>query len=1044
MRDAILQPFSFILLRTPLQSLKSAYKFSIDVSPIFQEGLYLSSPEFWQEFQKAGISSNNEKISRSFSKYWLRSCTRCTPYATFAGSLLVATTDNETNIIISDSSQHIRKIRIDMNYMAELIHAITKIPDILYQIRFYANNSIYSHADSFRYVEYTIHNNTRNYHLTSIRKTNYVAAVLEHAKCGATIKELVAIIIGMEEVEEEEANAFIISMWQSQLLISELDPDVTGKEPLDKFIEQLLSLNEVGELVKQLNKIQYLIQHPQEGIDYYQAIEKELKALDLPLEIPKNTLQTDLFLSARIKNINKPLVQEIVTQASDLMALARQNKNPELESFKTKFYAKYEDAEIPVNIALDVDLGIGYAGLDADSVGKGELIDGLAISIPGKPGSGDFDYILQYTLYKYYDFLKNQKPFIEITEEELAGYKNQIEGFKFPNSMYLMGELLKKNEKLDDRNFTFDLSAFGGPSAGNLLGRFTGGDSQIYEATKEVLRQEELEHPDAIYAEIAHLPQVRTGNILLRPILRDYEIPYVGKSGIPEEKQIVIDDLMVSVKNNEVVLRSKNLDKRIIPRLTTSHNFRVRSLPIYKFLCDLQRQGLAYPNVWDWGHLDILKHLPRVVYKNVIVKKARWKIEEKDIKDLPSSISEIIAYLEAFRKKWDIPLRVVYKEYDNELLIDFNEEMGINLFLHYLKKYKNILIEEFLFSGENCFVSDVNAAPYTNEIIIPVHQAQVGIKQQRLSSFNSQNNSSSIKRRFSIYSEWLYFKVYCGPKTAETLLKNTILPFIEFGMREQMFEQFFFIRYKDESSHIRIRFYNSQIRNQLLLQKEFMQALQPFIDNESVEKVVTDTYSREVERYGEGLVERAEKLFHNDSLAVLRFISLLEDEAESEKYRLLFALRGIDMLLSDFNLDIREKAELSKEIQTSFFKEFGGQLILQRQLNGKYRKYQQAIFSHMNGTQDAKNEIEEAVAIFKTRSEMNAPIIADINSKLSPYTKQALFKLLPNYIHMFMNRLFIAQQRKYELVVYHFLARYYTSQVAINTKKEEVLAYVSH
>ena len=35
-----------------------------------------------------------------------------------------------------------------------------------------------------------------------------------------------------------------------------------------------------------------------------------------------------------------------------------------------------------------------------------------------------------------------------------------------------------------------------------------------------------------------------------------------------------------------------------------------------------------------------------------------------------------------------------------------------------------------------------------------------------------------------------------------------------------------------------------------------------------------------------------------------------------------------------------------------------------------------------------------------------------------------------------MNRLFIGNQRKYELVVYHFLKKYYTSQLAIAHKSE--------
>src|SRR5580692_5797376 len=172
-----------ILLRAPLQSLQHAYDRSPQPFTLFEEGLYLSSPEFWQEYlRKDSLNGKpGEKLDRTFTKYWLRSCTRCTPYASFAGCALAGISEEDTAIVLHDNSRHIRKMRLDMNYMTQIIQAISKIPAVLQQLKFYSNNSIYEVSTGFRYVEYTIRDNTRQYQLTSIAKTPYLLSILAMA-----------------------------------------------------------------------------------------------------------------------------------------------------------------------------------------------------------------------------------------------------------------------------------------------------------------------------------------------------------------------------------------------------------------------------------------------------------------------------------------------------------------------------------------------------------------------------------------------------------------------------------------------------------------------------------------------------------------------------------------------------------------------------------------------------------------------------------------------------------------------------------------------
>ena len=64
-----------------------------------------------------------------------------------------------------------------------------------------------------------------------------------------------------------------------------------------------------------------------------------------------------------------------------------------------------------------------------------------------------------------------------------------------------------------------------------------------------------------MFAEIVHLPESRIGNILMRPVLRQYEIPYLCGTTLSEEFQIPLTDLLVGIEGDKVVLRSQKLNK---------------------------------------------------------------------------------------------------------------------------------------------------------------------------------------------------------------------------------------------------------------------------------------------------------------------------------------------------------------------------------------------------------------------------------------------------------------------------------------------------
>jgi thiopeptide-type bacteriocin biosynthesis protein len=678
------------------------------------------------------------------------------------------------------------------------------------------------------------------------------------------------------------------------------------------------------------------------------------------------------------------------------------NNNQDLQQFCQRFRDRYEEQEIPLALVLDTESGIGYTGHTGSSADHTPLIDNIHIKDKDAAKTITWNKMQQFQYQRLLQCLRNNETEIVLTDHDLNQLK-ETDTPSLPDSMYLMGSILGSSAAaIDAGDYLFEFSSCGGPSAANLLGRFCHGDAVLSQKVKECLLEEESNNPDCIYAEIIHLPESRTGNILARPLLRDYEIVYLGNGSVDREHQFPITDLMVSVKNNTVILRSAKLNKRVIPRLSTAHNFNMNSLLPYKFLCDLQFQQLNSATGWHWNLPEEERFLPAVRYGRIILSKRTWVIYKKD------KIDEL-----------QLPRYISITEGDNELFIDMESESYMQLLRTTLQKKDKITVQEVLNNADNCWVTSEEGR-FTHELIIPL-KSTLPKKEIAVTPLHEK----SLIRSFMTGSEWLYVKLYCGTNTAEKVLKTVVKPLIQELTSSKLIDQWFFIRYTDPEHHIRLRFHNGT--NPLFWQVVLEKLHAALKDYELINKIQTDAYVREIERYGIDTMELSESIFHLDSEAVLNCIDLLEGE-EGETFRWLLAARGTDMLMSDFGYALPQKAALMKRIQQHFFEEFGAEQSLQTQLNDKYRQHMRQLSSFLDHEQDAANEIEEATALFNNRSER---ICATVKNPV------ALQERLSSYIHMFLNRMLLSNQRRHELVIYHFLNKYYTSQLAI-AKKQSV------
>jgi len=76
-------------------------------------------------------------------------------------------------------------------------------------------------------------------------------------------------------------------------------------------------------------------------------------------------------------------------------------------------------------------------------------------------------------------------------------------------------------------------------------------------------------------------------------------------------------------------------------------------------------------------------------------------------------------------------------------------------------------------------------------------------------------------RTFIPGSEWIYFKIYTGTKTADAILKNELYGFVSEMLKNKVIDKWFFIRYNDPDFHIRLRIH--------LKEKRFLLRFQHFL-----------------------------------------------------------------------------------------------------------------------------------------------------------------------------------------------------------------------
>ncbi len=984
--------------------------------PVVREALYIASPGLDEAIDRwvADPSGPGDSIDVTLYKYFARMSGRPTPFGLFAGCSLG--TIGAGHRLELASREHYRRLTdLDSGHAAAIGDALAGALGDRVVVR--PNVSLYAAAGRMRYFAAERRLAGPVFRMEAITPDAPLAAALARARDGAPLSEVSrAVASVVEDVTGNDIEEYVHDLLARDILVADLEPALTGPRPLEDLIAQLGHYADAQGTRERLLTVRAELANLDAsplgvGRARYRAIESALE----PLAAGPTTFQVDLAKPVESAVLGDAVVREIHAGTLVLQRLFRERASRSLAKFRERFEERYEHREIPLVEALDEECGIGFIRADGPNAEPSPLLAGLDFPDP-REAPPTVSPAMQWLLPKVGEVLRAGALELRIENDELDRWEREARlppSDPLPDAFSAMAMLAAESEAAVTAGRFRVLHCGAGAQGVSLLGRFCQRDEPLRARVQSYLSIEEALKPDAVFAEIVYRPEARLANVTRRPVLRGYEIPVLGRSGAPPDRQIALTDLMVSVVGRRVRLRSVRLNREVLPRLASALDaYHASNMGVARFLAALQTQeGVGV--MWTWGALAALPVLPRVVTGRVVLSRARWRLDTESLVRLRTARgAERFRVIDGLRTQLGLPRYVgLQKGVEAILPLDLENVLAIDALAQLADP--DVSLAELFPSPDELSVHGPEGR-FMHEIVIPFIREPVGREAGRSAPppLVAPALVATDARSFPPGGEWFYMRLYGGRATADRLITEAVAPLVRGAIARGVCDHWFFIRHDDPDEHLRIRLHGDPER----LAREFAPLLHAstrrWLEDGMIWKVQIDTYEREVERYG-GLrsMTLSEEVFAADSDSVVEMLSACAGPQERWRYTLL----GLHHLLVDCGLDPEQRQALLASAEAQLGEEFHADPPFWARVGKTYRQERAAL--------------ETLVAApppvwLGERSRRLLPVVhalrgAEAAGQLTvPFTS-----LVRTYVHLHVNRAFRSSWRAQELVLVSLLAR---------------------
>lgn len=914
-----------IIFRTPKFSYQSEL---VDCWEELKLAISISSAAFYETIKEVKANELKDlppKVYFTIWKYFNRARFRATPYGTFAGFSLLnnAIKPSESRIVIEEA-QKLREL-VDWPYKNNIQ---LPLADLLQKnCIIFSNSSYYLTPNSIRYIACT----DGVFELAELDQNDFLIQILTACLKPLRINDLVKQL-KLSDVEVEDLFVLLQDMHDLQLVFTNYDPNIIG----DDYFERL--------------------------------------GIVATAELPKYLIAQRRVLSGGINERSLQAIPGLISMLHNIMPAKDRDA---LSQFRARFKKKFEDQEVPLLLALDPEMGVGYDELEQSGQNSG--------------------FITRFN---------NKPPKEAATENIRTALKTYLTEQKFEKgkAVYLNKLVLTPNQKLASLPNSFSMvmsvhddlifiEQIGGVTSNALSGRFTMAADEVAQYAKSIASAEQQANPEVLFFDVAYMVEANVDNVNRRKLIYGHQLSILNfdTSAVP----LALNDIQISVRGTEIILRSKQLNKRLVPRMASAYNYIRSDLSVFRLLCDLQHQGLqtnlSFPLDTIFPDLD---YYPRLQYQNIVLSGNKWKVKKEvllgpDQKLL--STAECRSYLN------NLGVSEYFKAgmSDQTLCFALQNDDDINAFLQYVQKQGSTYIEE-MSMPKNSIVVDEAAKPYLAQFVLSISHGE-----QIYRGLVQASSNAGVTRLFLPGKEWLYFEIYCHQQRSDQILTEVIAPFLT--THTDQVKSWFFIRYNENGNHIRFRIQLNNPRDGQLLIAKLMDDLELFLNSGLVSDVQIKTYKRELERYGTNMIEDVERHFALDSAFV---ISLLETQTDDfNKYKLCSLL--VAKIIGSNIIDKLAINTVVRLMSDNFNEEHRLDAADFKQLNIHYQEFRKTEWTALTAEQ------EQGFSIFSDS-------FIRILTQCAPENR---LKLLTDLIHMHVNRLFNKDQRTHEMVMYYFLLK---------------------